>query len=316
MRLLNFKFIIIMRKNYFLAALTALFVSVGSFAQFTDDMESYTAGTQVLQDWWTSWDGTQANGIWCSTDFAQSGAQSGWVDDTGSTDPVLDLGNKIFGTWYFTMSMYVPSNQEAYLNIQGTVPIGGGEWVMGNFFFNQDLASPGVGLIDGCPGAPVNFNFPHDEWFDFTLNVDISAGISAATCELIIAGDTILAPGTPFTDVNGVVPTSLGGLNLFSISTNNTYYVDDLVYSDNIAGVNDFASKGFSAYPNPVSNILNLQANEAINSVAIYNVLGQEVYSAKINAMTSTVDMSQMASGAYFVKVDINGTEGTVKVIK
>ena len=48
-----------MRKNYFLAALTALFVSVGSFAQFTDDMESYTAGTQVLQDWWTSWDGTQ-----------------------------------------------------------------------------------------------------------------------------------------------------------------------------------------------------------------------------------------------------------------
>ncbi len=61
---------------------------------------------------------------------------------------------------------------------------------------------------------------------------------------------------------------------------------------------------------------MNLQANENISKVAIYNVLGQEVYSAKINAMTSSVDMSSMASGAYFVKVNINGTEGTVKVIK
>jgi hypothetical protein len=65
-----------------------------------------------------------------------------------------------------------------------------------------------------------------------------------------------------------------------------------------------------------VNNVLNLQANEAISSVAIFNVLGQEVYSAKVNAMTSQVDMSQMASGAYFVKVNIGGTEGTVKVIK
>ena len=65
-----------------------------------------------------------------------------------------------------------------------------------------------------------------------------------------------------------------------------------------------------------MNNVLNLQANEAISNVAIFNVLGQEVYRANINAMTSQVDMSQMASGAYFVKVNIGGTEGTVKVIK
>ncbi|MEJ6664077.1 MAG: T9SS type A sorting domain-containing protein, partial [Flavobacteriaceae bacterium] len=81
-------------------------------------------------------------------------------------------------------------------------------------------------------------------------------------------------------------------------------------------GTQDFATKGFSVYPNPVNNVMNLQANENISKVAIYNVLGQEVYSAKINAMTSSVDMSSMATGAYFVKVNINGTEGTVKVIK
>ena len=55
-------------------------------------------------------------------------------------DPVLDLGNKIFGTWYLTHQMYVPTGKVAYMNIQGQTPIGSGEWVIGNWFFNQDGA--------------------------------------------------------------------------------------------------------------------------------------------------------------------------------
>ncbi len=306
-----------MRKNYFLVALLVMFVS-GVNAQFTDDMESYTVGQPISGDWWTDWGcgGGAGCAIMSSDTHAQSGSKSGLIPDDTTTDAVLDLQNKIFGQWYLTFSMYVPSGQEAYWNLQGTVPIGAGEWIMGNFFFNQDLASPGQGLIDDCPGAPVTFSFPHDEWFDVYLAVDISAGMSLATCQLDIAGANVLPAGTPFTDAAGTVPTSLGGIDFFSISANNLYWVDDVIYTDEIAGVNDFASYGFSAYPNPVNDVLNLKANQAINSVAIYNILGQEVYSAKVDAMTSSVDMSQMASGAYFVKVNINGTEGTVKVIK
>jgi len=318
LRLLNFKFIVIMRKFYFLAAVATMFVT-GANAQFTDDMESYTPGSMIYQDWWTDWGCGGTCSITSSTDQANDGAQSGNVPSDGTTDAVLDLGNKIFGTWYLQYYMYVPSNQEGYWNIQGTVPIGSGEWVMGNFFFNQDLLSPGVGSIDDCPGAPVSFTFPHDAWFEVYLKVNIEAGISLATCHLQIDGNDVLADGTPFTDAAGTVPTSLGGIDFFSISANNNYYVDTFYYGQDdphVSGTSEFAAKGFSAYPNPVTNILNLKANEAINSVAIYNVLGQQVYSAKVNAMTSTVDMSQMASGAYFVKVNINGTEGTVKVIK
>jgi len=304
-----------MRKNYFLAAMLALFVTVGSFAQFEDDMESYTTGTQINEGWWTSWDGSTGLAIFSSDAYAQSGSKSGFVDGSG-IDPVLDLGNKIFGTWYFTMYMYVPSGKEGYFNVQGTVPIGGGEWVFGNIHLNEGTTNPGVGEIDNSPLGQIFFDFPHDAWFEVTLNVDISLGISAATCQMIVDGVEIIPAGTPFTDGGGTIPTSFGGLNLYSISGNNEYYVDDLVLTDNLVGVNDFASYGFSAYPNPVKNVLNLKANEAINSVAIYNILGQEVYSAKLGAMTSQIDMSQMASGAYFVKVNINGTEGTVKVIK
>ncbi len=306
-----------MKKHYFLVALFALALTSVN-AQFVDDMESYTVGSPISQDWWTDWGcgGGAGCAIMSSDDFANDGSKSGYVPDDGTTDAVLDLGNKIFGTWYLTFYAYVPSNQSGYFNLQGTVPIGGGEWIMGNWHFNELAASPGIGEIDSSPLGQVFFDFPMDEWFPINLNVDISLGMSLATCELNIAGANVLPAGTPFTDAGGVIPTSLGGIDFFSIDGTNKFYVDSFVFTDNVAGTQDFASKGFSVYPNPVNNILNLQAKESISNVAIYNVLGQEVYSAKVNAMTSQVDMSQMASGAYFVKVNINGTEGTVKVIK
>ncbi len=61
---------------------------------------------------------------------------------------------------------------------------------------------------------------------------------------------------------------------------------------------------------------LTLRAQENINSVAIYNMLGQQVYNANVNSMNSTVNMSNLANGTYIVKVNINGVEGSVKVIK
>ncbi|MBV1924844.1 MAG: T9SS type A sorting domain-containing protein, partial [Flavobacteriaceae bacterium] len=72
----------------------------------------------------------------------------------------------------------------------------------------------------------------------------------------------------------------------------------------------------FSAYPNPVKDILQLNANEEISSVVIYNVLGQEVYNASVNAFSSTIDMASYNSGVYFVKVNIGDTQGTVKILK
>ena len=130
-----------MKKNYFLVALLALaFTSVN--AQFTDDMESYTAGQPIYQDWWTDWGCGGTCAILSSADQAYDGGLSGYVPDDGSTDGVLDLGNKIFGEWGLEFYMYVPSGKEAYWNLQGTVPIGSGEWIVGNIFFNQDTTNP------------------------------------------------------------------------------------------------------------------------------------------------------------------------------
>ena len=74
--------------------------------------------------------------------------------------------------------MYIPAGKTAYYNLQGTVPIGSGEWIVGNIFFNQDGANPGGGSIDDSALGAVDFTYPEGQWFPVVMNFDISAGIT------------------------------------------------------------------------------------------------------------------------------------------
>ncbi len=73
---------------------------------------------------------------------------------------------------------------------------------------------------------------------------------------------------------------------------------------------------GFTYFPNPVKNTLSLSAQNAIQNVSVYNMLGQEVLRTAPNTVTSEVNMSGLQAGAYFVKVTINDTTETVRIIK
>ncbi|MBX2827325.1 MAG: T9SS type A sorting domain-containing protein [Flavobacteriaceae bacterium] len=318
-----------MKKNYLLLLLVACFTFSASaqINPFTDDHEGYAEGLVCFVpgsgDWWIDWFSDCSTAGEVSTGQALSGSQSYRVrpSDSGAgdiVDPVLDLGNKIFGTWYLSFWYYVPANMEAYFNIQGLTPIAGGEWVVGNIFFNQDAngTNDGVGLIDNSALGAVNFNFPHDQWFRIYMGWDISAGIDSATWFMDVDDVNVIPAGTAFTDGGGTIPTGLGGLNFFSISVNNDYYIDDIQYSDQPLGVSDLEAIGVSIYPNPVQNRLNVQSQEAISKVAIYNILGQQVYASNVDALSTSIDMSQMASGAYIVQVEVNGQSATYKVIK
>ena len=68
--------------------------------------------------------------------------------------------------------------------------------------------------------------------------------------------------------------------------------------------------------PNPVKNTLTLRAQNTIEKVAIYNVLGQKVLKATPNTIDSDLDISHLKDGTYFVKVTIAGTTKSIRVIK
>jgi hypothetical protein len=310
-----------MKKNYFLAVLFS-FAMISLNAQFTDDMESYTDGQPISGGHWTDWGcgGGAGCAIMSSSAEAQGGVLSGLIPDDTTTDAVLDLGNKIFSNWGLSFYMYIASGQEGYFNLQGNVPIGAGEWIIGDVYFNPGNTTPGMGNASDTALGPVDFAFPHDQWFRVVMNWDISGGISLATWEWYVDGVEVLPAGTPFTDGAMTVPTSLGGFDFFSSSSFCLFYLDTFEYIegyiDPTGGVEDLNAKGFTAYPNPVTDILNLRANENITSVSISNILGQTIYRANVGSMSSTVDMSSYSSGTYFVTVQIGDTEGTVKVLR
>jgi len=75
-------------------------------------------------------------------------------------------------------------------------------------------------------------------------------------------------------------------------------------------------SSAFTYYPNPVNNTLTLNAQNNIENVTMYNMLGQEVLRANPNSVDSDIDMSSLANGSYFVKVTIANVTNTIRVIK
>jgi hypothetical protein len=80
--------------------------------------------------------------------------------------------------------------------------------------------------------------------------------------------------------------------------------------------VGNFETNSFTAYPNPVKDVLNVSFTENISDVAAYNLLGQQVLFMNMNATKGQVDMSNLASGTYLVKVNAENAVKTIKVIK
>jgi hypothetical protein len=77
-----------------------------------------------------------------------------------------------------------------------------------------------------------------------------------------------------------------------------------------------FDNANFTYYPNPVKNTLNLSYNKEISNIEVYNLLGQKIKSDRVNANDAQIDMSNLANGAYMVRVTSDNQVKTIKVIK
>lgn len=77
-----------------------------------------------------------------------------------------------------------------------------------------------------------------------------------------------------------------------------------------------FEKSQFAVYPNPAVNNLNLDAKGIVESVSIYNQLGQRVLSQMPNSKQSTLDISNLQTGVYVIKASIDGKTATTQFVK
>lgn len=80
--------------------------------------------------------------------------------------------------------------------------------------------------------------------------------------------------------------------------------------------VNDAEIIGLSAYPNPASDVLNVQTRTEQTGIAIYNVLGQQVLTQKLTGTNSAINVAGLKTGVYFATVTTDAGQQQIKIVK
>lgn len=72
----------------------------------------------------------------------------------------------------------------------------------------------------------------------------------------------------------------------------------------------------FTYYPNPSTGLVNITSGTEIEAISVYNVAGQLLTSKKVNGTETTIDLSLLANGVYFVKAVSGAKEKNFRIVK
>ncbi len=78
----------------------------------------------------------------------------------------------------------------------------------------------------------------------------------------------------------------------------------------------DFGHRQFRIYPNPVSDILNVEYNDLLTEVEVFNMFGQKLISRSVDTTSAQIDMSHLPAGTFVVKATSGAASQTFKVIR
>ena len=83
-----------------------------------------------------------------------------------------------------------------------------------------------------------------------------------------------------------------------------------------IQSIKKYGDLKVNAYPNPANDILNVELNSNENAViSIVNLIGQTVKVINTNNTFNTIQISDLTSGMYMLKVEQAGKTYTSKVV-
>ncbi|ESU25326.1 hypothetical protein FLJC2902T_31340 [Flavobacterium limnosediminis JC2902] len=141
-----------------------------------------------------------------------------------------------------------------------------------------------------------NINLPFDD-----ANNDGYVVFKIKTKPALVKGDTFSNTASIYFDYNFPIETNAATTTIKELKTQ------------------DFGFSGyFLMYPNPVKDVLNIETLETVkvSSINIYNQLGQLVLVIPSAQDVSKVDVSDLASGNYFIKINSDKGTSNTKFIK
>jgi len=146
-----------------------------------------------------------------------------------------------------------------------------------------------------------------------------TAGTPSEHVKKVIVFDSWQTVSIPLSDFVGFSPADFFQFKIGSSSDLRTKiaFFDNIYFSVNSTlGNEKFETSIVKMYPNPTSNVLNIESVGTIQNIAIYNVLGQEVMNKLSNETSVSLDVSGLNSGIYVIKTKIDGLVSSSKFIK
>ncbi len=177
--------------------------------------------------------------------------------------------------------------------------------------FNADATTGGMWVFTGSLIPPVapTADFEADmtavmlgESVTFT---DLSTGDPTSWAWTFEGG----LPGTSYMETPPPIQYNTPGsfdvtLAVTNINGTDTKTVDDYIYVGGV-GIDDNKMVTVTIYPNPVQDILNIKGAVNIQEVQIINLVGQVVYIQKVESDFLKLNLSNLRSGIYNLKVKI-----------
>jgi hypothetical protein len=272
-----------------------------------ETFEDYTAGEHVAESaqalgrtFWTTWSGTVGGSedAVVSTDEAAEGVNA--MEVTYNNDCVVMFPQTTSGTHTVEADFYVPSDKVGYFNVLqnfGSTNNWGAE-----IYFNASS----FGFINAGGDTAATFTYPYDQWFHlkFVINLDSDDADFYFADSLIYSWQwSIGANGS-----DGV--NSLHAMDFYGHATVAQYYVDNIDY-DYIAGIQQNSAKNkLLIYPNPASNLLHIVGTADYDNVEIINFMGQVIMTENNIDNQIDVNISNLSSGVYFVR--LRGDKGII----
>jgi hypothetical protein len=157
------------------------------------------------------------------------------------------------------------------------------------------------------------FNDSSDEsMFRVVINGNVVGDLIKPNSKNLDVMKTFQYDLTPF--VGKFINISLQHLGKSSDNIGDNAYLDNLRFSQNpTLSVSENNFIGLNYYPNPVTNVLNIENNSLISNVDIISVTGQTIFKKDYNHNKISIDTKKLSNGIYFLEIT---SEDKIKVIK
>jgi len=94
-----------------------------------------------------------------------------------------------------------------------------------------------------------------------------------------------------------------------------TMLKEGYIHTD-FVGFGNFTDNKFKCYPNPAKDVINIQSENDLNSIRIFNVSGQTVYTDNKNSSKlRTINISSFNKGIYFMELSAYSETRVIKLV-